>query len=124
MLCIIINSRIEKNPQLLSLSFSRFLKSVCISISSRIQKLLQRNRCSSRFSPRWPRDGTITLTQFSFGKMVPRDSDFFLSWKKRFANLMGLRLGFSVLRLFPSEKIPNSIQNLVRGAYLGRSRLA
>ena len=50
MLCIIFNSRIEKNPNLLSLSFSRFLKFVCITISSRIQKLLQRNRCSSRVS--------------------------------------------------------------------------
>ena len=50
MLCIIFKSRIEKNPHLLSLSFSRFLKFVCITISSRIQKLLQRNRCSSRFS--------------------------------------------------------------------------
>ena len=48
--CIINNSRIEKNHNLLSLRFSRFLKTVCISNSSRIQKLLQRNRCSSRFS--------------------------------------------------------------------------
>ena len=50
MLCIIFKSRIEKNPHLLSLSFSRFLKFACITISSRIQKLPQRNRCSSRFS--------------------------------------------------------------------------
>ena len=35
---------------MLSLSFSRFLKFACITNSSRIQKLLQRNRCSSRFS--------------------------------------------------------------------------
>ena len=50
MLCIIVISRIEKNPHLLSLSFSLFLKTVCISIGSTVQKLLQRNRCSSRFS--------------------------------------------------------------------------
>ena len=47
---IIFKSRIEKNPHLLSLSFSRFLKFACITISSRILKLPQRNRCSSRFS--------------------------------------------------------------------------